>query len=282
MNLDKIEEAILSNSTLKTLRTDLNKLNFNLSLNKQGEKETYIKALKYWNKIRKTRHPLIEKDIETLPITVKNDSTLIKIYGIIHNENAYQINKFVNEIAKKYHNQPKTEIFYEEYFDDFFKINYGVDLKDHTSISFKNQIMGYLFQQERALYIEILKNSTNKSLLNKALDGVCKLFPEFEYDEEVELLLNSKKNLKYLVLNKELHIRTHLPEPLYMDYISDTFAKYVTERSLHMSRIIKNFEEKFEEIHVLVGLTHASQIEYFIKSNFGKKSICPTDLSFYD
>lgn len=265
--LEEIEKAILESAGLPEyknhlgyLRNSLNDLGYNFPETRKGEKDAYKEARKLWWEIREQKQPIDEfpiTDLDDLPATkVKIGSREYFIHGVIHGIRGISdsVKQFVGTKAIDYSCQYESELFVESGLRKAFDMCIGADFKDYQILSSKDRAI------EHYLLLPLLPVSI---ILN-----------QFSSKERLQLKIYNKaiKDIRYLPKSRELGLRNRLPEPLFMESISNVgfLRKGVTERSKFMANeMIQGTSSRIsgmniKETHAIVGLGHEDQIAYFL------------------
>lgn len=261
---DTMKEIIMENNALNGLKADMEKIGFNLPEGRKGEKRAYQMALKCWKEIRETEFPLSEilrkRPKELLFTEVDCGNDMFKIYGITHG---------IGVMNKDYRNIILKNISHERsYFEDGF-----LDILDITPCRDSCEEIGDL---------------NELSLKSKAIiPFAIPLLPlGYLLSKDFRISYQSAKDSSLYFIDRELTKRLYLPEPLTIKNNNEGGISFEirNKRSEYMANFLKNLRNpsgRKLNISLYAGLPHEPQIDYLLKSDFGKKDVFPSELTFY-
>jgi len=262
-DLNDVEKAILKSASrsgdenpLSYLKDEMNHLGYNFTDTRDGEKKAYKEAEKLWWDLREQKQSLSEipvNELDDLPSTrVEKNGKKYYIHGIVHGiiGTSDSVKNFVRERAMDYASRDDSRLFLEANLKRRFDLHNGVEFKDME-----------IFDGGDAL--KLLGRLAIVPFAYAALS-----IPIPSRGRVVLKTLNkAKKDIRFLPQAKEVMVRSFLPEPLYMDYISDNDLekKFNTKRSELMAYKMKHSTHgRIKEVHAIVGLSHEDQIRYFL------------------
>lgn len=277
--LEKIKNAITSNSTVKGLMKDFK----DIGIKANDELETVIMAEDYWIKINDMERGPLENykvsELKELPTTVvKNNGIEYRIHGIIHGSPKHKLStetkEFIREEIVKFDNPGDGDgCLLEEGFSHYFELE-GMEenLKVSPIYSFNTFI--YMLSNRKRLK-SIVNNPLSKDLFLRATENTNRLR---------EISYKAIEDINCLPLARETYQRQEFPMPLEIDRerllsgISALLKKNVIERYLDpryfpatgeyfylMKAFAKN--RRLRRLHIVAGLGHENEIAYHLKNN---------------
>jgi hypothetical protein len=266
LDLDYVEEAILNSieyppgSCLRELRDCLNDLGCNFPETRKGERKAYKEALKYWWDIREKRSPLDKvpdyNPEDDLPGSVVDGKYFI--YGVIHKQlggASEEVKNFFRKKASRYHPGSRLGnkvLLCESGIDEQLGIEFlSYDFFDYGVYSDRDRL-NLLARLPQIICVRLFEKTVGKA--------------KKRVRESVRWRFAYQRGIKHFNKMREVAKRIVLPEPLTLDYCSDSWVSNIMNgKSLYMAKKMTEFaNNEFEEVHAIVGYAHEPQIEYFL------------------